>query len=357
MIRAQAKVLQFALLFASVTGQASATEPDVENEPEEGSRARGARCVDVDFSVALDPSTPEEYRIAGELCVPTGRRAQTLQILIHGASYNRHYWDFPYRPRRYSYVRHANDSGYATLAIDRLGSGDSDRPTPELVTVHASAYTIHQIVEALRSGQHRDADGHRLRFRRLVLVGHSFGSNISWTTAGIYGGVDGLILTGISHDPNPPGAPLTQAYAYPAQLDPQFAGLGLPPGYLTTIPGRRAELFYHVPGASQAVIDVDEATKDTLPVGMLFDQFTTYDLTQNIHVPVLNVIGNFDTLSCQLPSCDASGSVADEGDNYPVDAEYTQIIVPNAGHSLNLHRNAPAWYEAAQDWVHERIGR
>ncbi len=146
MIRGQAKVLQFALLLLSVTGQASATEPEVDVELEEVERGQGSRCVDVDFSVALDPSTPEEYRIAGELCVPRGRRSKTLQILIHGASYNRHYWDFPHRPRRYSYVRHANDSGYATLAIDRLGSGDSDRPVPELVTVHASAYTIHQVV-------------------------------------------------------------------------------------------------------------------------------------------------------------------------------------------------------------------
>jgi hypothetical protein len=116
MIRGQAKVLQFALLLLSVTGQASATEPEVDVEleevdVEEAGRGQESRCVDVDFSVALDPSTPEEYRIAGELCVPRGRRAQTLQILIHGASYNRHYWDFPHRPRRYSYVRHANDSG------------------------------------------------------------------------------------------------------------------------------------------------------------------------------------------------------------------------------------------------------
>ena len=65
----------------------------------------------------------------------------------------------------------------------------------------------------------------------------------------------------------------------------------------------------------------EEVTKDTLPIGMLFDQFTTYGYTQNIHVPVLNVIGDFDTLACQLPSCTGSGSIANEGSFYHPDAD------------------------------------
>jgi pimeloyl-ACP methyl ester carboxylesterase len=311
-------------------------------------------CSTVRFDVVLDEALPDTFSIVGELCRPARGRARTLQILLHGASFNRQYWDFPFRSRRYSYVRHANAAGFATLAIDRLGTGDSDRPPPELVTVHASASTVHQVVSAVRGGEHRDDAGRRLGFDQIVLVGNSFGSNISWTEAAIYADVDGLILTGISHDQNPPGAPLTQLYAYPANLDPKFADLGLPDGYITTLPGRRAEMFFYLPGTAPAVLPVDEELKDTLPVGMLFDQFTTYELTQIIHVPVLNVVGDFDTLSCQLPSCTESGSIANEGSNYPADACYTQLIVPNSGHALNLHRNAPRWYRHAQRWV-ERV--
>jgi pimeloyl-ACP methyl ester carboxylesterase len=316
--------------------------------------ARSGSCSMVHFDVVLDESAPDTDSIVGELCRPAQGHARTLQILLHGASFNRHYWDFPFRPRRYSYVRHANAAGFATLAVDRLGTGDSDRPPPELVTVHASASTVHQMVSAIRSGDHHDDDGRGLSFDKIVLVGNSFGSNIAWTEAGIYGDVDGLILTAISHDPNPPGAPLTQLFAYPANLDPKFAVLGLPDGYITTLPGRRAEMFFHLPGTAPAVLPIDEELKDTLPVGMLFDQFATYGLTQNIHVPVLNVVGDFDTLSCQLPSCTESGSIAGEGSNYPADACYTQVIVPNSGHALNLHRNGPRWYRRAQRWV-ERV--
>lgn len=313
-------------------------------------------CSSVTFSVFLDGSTPPAYHIVGQLCRPRHGRADAVQVLVHGASYSKIYWDFPFQPQHYSYVLRATRAGFATLAIDRLGTGESDRPPPELVSVHAAANTVHQIVGALRAGSTTDSNGHAIRFDHVVLVGHSFGSNISWTEAGIYGDVDALVLTAISHDQNPPGAPLTETDAYPANLDPKFAGLGLPDGYLTTIPGKRGELFYYLPGASPAVIAVDEQTKDTLPVGMLFDQFTTYALTQNIHVPVLNVIGDFDTLSCQNPSCTASGSVDNEASFYPADACYTQWVVPNAGHALNLHLNAPSWVERAQHWIAAALG-
>lgn len=321
----------------------------------ERGRRHESRCARVSFDVFLDETSTDSYEIVGELCRPVGRRSSTLQILLHGASFNRHYWDFPYQPGHYSYVHHANAAGFTTLAIDRLGTGESDRPPPEIVTVHASAATIHQVVAAVRSGEHRDAAHRRLRFGRIVLVGNSFGSNISWTEAALYDDVDGLVLTGISHDPNPPGALLTQIYAYPAELDPKFAGAGLASGYITTLPGKRGEMFFHLPNTSDTVLAIDEALKDTLPVGMLFDQFTTYDLTHGIHVPVLNVVGDFDTLSCQLPSCTESGSMENEGENYPADACYTQIIVPNAGHALNLHRNAPRWYRQTQRWIHRFV--
>ncbi len=323
----------------------------------EEERGRSSSCEEVSFMVSLDGTSAPTWRVSGTLCRPTGNRERTLQILIHGSTYNRSYWDFPYMAEQYSYVRAANAAGFATLAIDRLGSGASDRPPGALVSVHATANTVHQIVSAIRSGAAGSGHGHRTDFDRIVLVGHSFGSNVSWTEAGTYGDVDGVILTAISHDMDPPGAILTQIHAYPAELDPLFASVSLPPGYLTTIPGKRGDLFYHLPGVRPSVIATDETTKDTLPIGVLFDQFTTYGLTQNIHIPVLNVVGDYDTLACQLPSCTGSGSIANEASFYPADACYTQVIVPNAGHSLNLHDNARSWYTLAQHWVGDHVGR
>ena len=318
--------------------------------------ADDTRCENVSFSVTIGGPLPGPYRIVGELCTPGHGTQAPLQLLVHGATYNHLYWDFPFDPDHYSYVRHANQAGFATLAIDRLGAGASDHPLGALVTVHESANTIHQIVTSLRNGSTADSCGNPIQFDRIVLVGHSFGSNISWTEAGTYGDVDGVILSGISHLTNPPGAALTQADSYPAQLDPLFANAGFPDGYFTSIPGTRGALFYNLPDADPRVVAVDEANKDVVSLGLLIDQFTTYGLTQNIHVPVLNVNGDFDTLSCNLPSCTASGSLANEASNYPPDAQYKLVIVPDAGHSINLHRNAPFWYGVAHQWLIEHFG-
>ena len=49
-------------------------------------------------------------------------RAQTLQILVHGATYTgTSYWSFPFEPETYSYTRFAAAQGYPTLNYARLG--------------------------------------------------------------------------------------------------------------------------------------------------------------------------------------------------------------------------------------------
>ena len=69
-------------------------------------------------------------RLYGELCRPTGQ-ARAVQLLVHGASYNHLYWNWPLDPARYSYVRRALAAGYATFNVDRLGAGASTRPASE----------------------------------------------------------------------------------------------------------------------------------------------------------------------------------------------------------------------------------
>ena len=68
------------------------------------------------------------------------------------------------------------------------------------------------------------------------------------------------------------------------------------------------------------------------------------------------MVGDFDTLSCQLPSCTESGSIANESSYYAPDACYTQLIVPRAGHAINLHKTAPVWYRKALSWVARQVG-
>ncbi|HEX6161808.1 MAG TPA: hypothetical protein VFZ31_00480, partial [Vicinamibacterales bacterium] len=49
-----------------------------------------------------------------------------LQVLVHGATYNHTYWDFPaVNGESYSYARHMAAEKYAVLALDLPGTGES----------------------------------------------------------------------------------------------------------------------------------------------------------------------------------------------------------------------------------------
>ena len=64
------------------------------------------------------------FDISLKYCEPTTRnssRSQTLLLLAHGATYNSIYWDFPFKPNNYSFVRFMAAQGYPTLLVDRLG--------------------------------------------------------------------------------------------------------------------------------------------------------------------------------------------------------------------------------------------
>jgi hypothetical protein len=82
--------------------------------------------------------------LAGTYCEPPvlNDNSEKLQVLFHGITSNRDFWSalggtslcFPaYQPGNYSWVEVAHSKGYPTLALDRLGAGDSSHPDPILV--------------------------------------------------------------------------------------------------------------------------------------------------------------------------------------------------------------------------------
>ena len=308
------------------------------------------RCEPVTFSVALTEGGQADQDLQAWLCARGTVHNKTIQILIHGATYNHNYWDWPYQPERYSYVRAMTAAGYAVLNLDRVGHGQSSIPSNgTALSLHTAAFTIHQIVQLLRSGRQVVRGFGRVRGEKIELVGFSLGSFISTIEASTYDDVDGVILSAYSHTVGPAGD-ASFGDSYPANLDPKFAGLGLPDDYLTTIPGTRADLFYYLPGADPYNITLDEQLKDTVTVGELADIFPSQSASLGMHVPTLVVDGDFDMISCLAPSCTASGSLDNEASFYPTDACVEIEIVPDAGHSLNLHLDAQDWFAIARDW-------
>lgn len=348
------------LIFVSllVPACAQSTEPDddVVGTTQEALKLSPVRCERLSFPVALAEGQPATYQVAGWLCGRGSIQHSTIQVLVHGSTYSHVYWDLPYQPERYSYVRTATAAGYATLAIDRIGIGESDHPPAIDVTVAANAHVVHQVVQTLRSGDLHVQGFGRIKGKRVMLVAHSLGSIISIREAATYHDVDGLVLSGFAHDFGP-GLGELGATFIPASSDPHFAGRNIPAGYLTTAPGARGgSFFYYAPLTDPAVVAVDEANKETATSGESVDFAESLAMSPQIDVPVLSVMGDRDRIFCSGTTCTAGGTVARESQFYSPAAELQVISIPLSGHDLNLHKQAQVWYALATVWSNLHVG-
>ncbi|AIJ25562.1 hypothetical protein AMETH_5470 [Amycolatopsis methanolica 239] len=280
-----------------------------------------------------------------------------MQILVHGWSYARYYWDMPEQPDTYSYVRAANRRGYATLNIDRLGDGQSTHPLSAFDTFYADVSTVHQVITALRDGRLGTA------FTKVIEVGHSLGGIVTMTEAGMYKDVDAIIPTGIAHSLNYVNV-VTKIIAddYPAALDPKFAGSGLDPAYLTSYPGTRGGFYLGSASSTDpAVVAADERLKET---GNLVELATlagynVLNVDRTLNIPVYTVVGQQDPFICGLlgPSCGDSQALADfERPFYGPNATVVADVVPNTGHDLQLERSAPQSNARMLDFADKYVG-
>jgi pimeloyl-ACP methyl ester carboxylesterase len=341
-----AAVLGLALVSAPAQAGGSASGSGHDHDHGHGDEAR---CRELTVPVALVADGPADQTIAATLCTP--RRARTVQVLLHGSTYDRSYWDFPYRPSTYSYVRAATGDGFATLNVDRIGYGASSHPPSSQVNSETNAFVVHQLVGQLRNGRIG-------RFDRVVTVGHSMGSFVALKEAAAYQDVDAVIATGMTHSTGP-AVPALRAALYPSAQDPAFAALGLDAGYVTTRPGTRG-VFYAAASTDPAALARDEALKSTAS-GIESADLAAWratppetNLTRDITAPVLFVVGAEDGLACDplRVDCNSRASVAAfEQPYFPATGSLGVITVPRTGHSLNVQTTAPTWYGRAQSWL------
>lgn len=328
------------------------------------SAAGGVSCRIVSgIPVALAAGSPTTYAVSGELCATPAElsNGETVQLLIHGATYNHSYWDFgTIDGISYSYARDLAAAGYPTFAIDEIGTGLSSHPPSTDVSIQTAAYVAHEVVQGLLEGSIAGT-----RFGRVVEVGHSFGSITTWVEASTYHDVAGAIITGGVHTET---VVASNAFSliYPAIDDPQFATSGLDPGYLTTVPGARVTLFYNTADSDPNVIAHDEATKDVISAtefgsGLALENST---ISRQINVPVLLIVGGQDAIGCGPEtngatfSCSSGGEVAtEEAPYYSAAAQMRACVVPNSGHDLNLSLNHVLEEADAAVWSYEYIGQ
>lgn len=325
------------LLIALVAGVLAAGGASAATKP-----AHSA-CTDLDIPVT---SGLLAARMHATLCLPASPAADIpLQVLVSGGTYNRTYWSGLGLPA-YSYTARATSAGFATLAVDRIGTGASSHPLSTLVSAGVQADALHQVIAHARSGV---LSGQK--HSRVALAGHSLGSMAAVIAAARHpSDVDALILTGYSHRIAPGELLTSLASMHPAALD----GRPLDPGYLTTRPGVRGSLFHASGEVDPAMLAADEATKDVasateLPDGVLAG--LSRDTSRRITAPVLEANGENDSWACTAVDCTSAASLRAAEHGY-FTAPLTTYVQPRSGHSLALARNGGAFTDFASVWLH-----
>lgn len=311
------------------------------------------------------------YNINGRYCEPSVQiagRNTTLQFLNHGLAQTLHYWsgqDFPdaYHGSNYSWVAYAAAQGYPTLAIDRLGNGLSDHPSPiSVVQLPAQVEVAHQVIKSINAGILGS------KFTEVVYVGHSFGSIVGHVLNAKYpSDVSRTILTGWSNEVDQSGLGVAVSDQFEPAASVQPARFGnLPVGYLETTNqnGSGSLVFYDANTALAGVYydaglaAVDYQVRGTQTLGeiitlALFANTTASSYKGNVLVQT----GDDDAFFCG----DGFGNGdCGEGSSsipalsqvlYPVAASYQYFIPLHTGHETVFHYTQQQSFANAHAWL------
>jgi pimeloyl-ACP methyl ester carboxylesterase len=270
-----------------------------------------------------------------------------LQVLVHGATYNHTYWDFPaVNGEGYSYARYMAARKYVVLAVDLPGAGESDKPSGANLTLADTSSAVRQVIEALRSGA--NPVGHR--FSPIVLVGHSAGSIAATYAQASWHPADALVITASRHLVGEVlSLPITQVIL-PLLLELVNALKSVP--YFSLLSEDRTALFYYPLGADPDVISLDNATADQWTNGQLLTTFIAFlnpsiDQVNQVTGPVLIQLGTNDALfPAALPEIERALWTSTSPDIE---------TLTGIGHDFNLHLNHEDGWRGIDVWINQHV--
>jgi pimeloyl-ACP methyl ester carboxylesterase len=342
-----------------------------------GGRAVACRVVHVPVTIPVT----QPGQITGDLCIPThpststgSGRAGTVLLLVGGGGEDADYWSEPTLPQ-YSLADAAGAAGYATLAIDRLGTGRSTIPSSStVVTYAAQVSTVDQVAAALHTNPHQEIG---TAYATVIGLGHSLGSGVIGGVAAQHpGALAAIIVTGYGAKVTPQTLVADKLYQKPAaQVDPARWGK-LDPGYVTVIPSgvSKAGALWP-PATTPAAVRVVAAHQGTLSDTELATRPQGAAATRQaaaITIPALVADGDHDVHYCiasplgatpvtLTPQCGSQQAfLAYERQLLPHACVATALI-HNSGHAIQVETAAPAanrlylaWLAATESGGHAR---
>ncbi|KAJ5083955.1 alpha/beta-hydrolase [Penicillium alfredii] len=302
----------------------------------------------------------DTFNISAIFCEPkVYNEANAVQLLAHGATYNKLYWTGLGLPEDqampYDWTRFATDKGYAALAIDRIGSGNSSHPDPLLdIQTSLEAEVLHQIVLQLRNGKIGK------RFSKVAYVGHSMGSLIGMRSTQLHPqDYDAVILTGWSANFVENFPKILAANLLPAAIALPHRFADYNPLYLAlTIRKFVRDAFYGPDGSFDPKIEeYNFNNRDAVGTGELVSILA--GTTKTTYAGPVHIIdGEFDAAFCSPgPKCVRGPNTApgNTAPLFPNAQKFSYSLIPNTGHCLNLHHSADKTFQSAHDFLHENL--
>ena len=282
-----------------------------------------------------DPATRgATWTIHGHLVAPVDgvhRAHRTVTLYVHGlAADGDTSFAFDAVPG-YNFALEEARAGHTSVVIDRVGYGDSTKPSGNDLCTGAEADMVHQVVTHLRAGDYGGPS-----FGRVALAGHSAGGLIAEIEAYTFHDVDELAV-----------------FAYADQGFTPFLGaaLGAHAAACATAPNGYAQTFtslataWFSPAADPRVVSTVEARHPADPCGENPGPYIAANPARlaTVTVPVLLVYGADDALF--------DASVAPIQASHFGSTDKTVIVLPGSGHALMLDAAAPLFRATVDNWL------
>ncbi|KAK3363186.1 Alpha/Beta hydrolase protein [Lasiosphaeria hispida] len=297
-----------------------------------------------------------EFTINGVYCKPTGHHKDrnTLQLLVHGITYNSTMWGGYGLDDRYNWHKYANADGYHTLAIDRLGQGLNTRTLDPLNVIQPALHVeaIHQLITAVRTDSPKNALDRG--FNKIAYVGHSFGSMIGTSIALNHpGDATALVLTGYSTTID--FRVIQSIHLEPAAAHSPARFPGVAPGYVVFASESERESAFYGGAYDPDVAQHDFAYEDVLTAGEFAAQAVLFQPAVGYTGNVLAVTGADDIIFCPLGGVASCETILREtGDAFYPNASSFEVYAPaDTGHDLTLHYSVPTTLAK----VHQFLGK
>jgi pimeloyl-ACP methyl ester carboxylesterase len=295
----------------------------------------------------------DTFTIKGTYCVPKNRKADTLQVLVHGITYNKSMWAGFGLDDKYNWHAYANARGYASLAFDRLGHGDNpQRPDPlTVVQPQLQIDIFHQIISSVRGAD----NVLKQKFDKVVWVGHSWGSYLGAAFAAQYpADIEALVVTGYNNYLDFSSV-IAADWVSAGDFNPARFGAGLAKGYVTMSQLAQRISGFYAGGFDAAIPPVDFAYEDTLTVGEIGGLPAILGPAAGYTGHVLAVTGVDDILFCLPPLAKCEELLNETASAFPDASSYDYFAPENTGHDLTLHYSAPETAKKVHDWLDGKL--